>query len=107
MKYVLRALFIIIALPGCAEIKLTLPAYTPVNTEEYSGAIAVNDFAYVPPEGVQQNEIRETAMGRLYLTEDVGQYFAKRSPTRATTGRRIAERHGLLIGRYHKRFRNR
>lgn len=64
-----------ISFSGCAQIKFTLK-YDPQSTEEVSGGIKVADFGYFPNEGIEQNEIRETAVGRIFLTEDVGIYFS-------------------------------
>lgn len=64
-----------IGFSGCAQVKLTLK-YDPQSTEEISGSMKVGTFGYFPEEGVQQNEIRETALGRIFITEDVGVYFS-------------------------------
>ena len=64
-----------IGFSGCAQVKFTLK-YDPQSTEEVSGRIKVSDFGYFPNEGIEQNEIRETAAGRIYLTEDVGTFFS-------------------------------
>jgi hypothetical protein len=64
-----------IGFSGCAQVKFTLK-YDPQSTEEISGSIKVGDFGYFPEEGIAQNEIRETAAGRIFLTEDVGAYFS-------------------------------
>lgn len=65
----------ILGLGGCAEITLTIP-YSPTTTQEIGGSVGVGDFTYFPKDNVQQNEIRETAAGRILLTEPVGLYFA-------------------------------
>lgn len=62
---------------GACEVKFSLPAYQPVTTVEMRGAIAVSDFRYTPPKDtIKSNQIRETAAGTIYMTEDVGTYFA-------------------------------
>jgi len=72
----LSAVFFVIAvLSGCAEIRLT-PTYSPQSTEEIDGRVYVNDFSYFPKEGVQQDEIRETAAGTVLITEPVGRFIA-------------------------------
>lgn len=76
MFRILAVALVALTLSACAEVKVTLPPYTPVTTEEIGGNIAVNDFAYYPKQGVAQNEIRETAVGRIFLTEEVGSYYA-------------------------------
>jgi uncharacterized lipoprotein len=60
---------------GCATIKIT-PTYSPQSTEEIDGRVYVNDFSYFPKEGVQQNEIRETAIGTVLITDPVGRFIA-------------------------------
>ena len=60
---------------ACAQVKVTLK-YDPQSTEEISGRVQVDDFKYSPEEGIAQNEIRETAMGRVFITDDVGVYFS-------------------------------
>lgn len=74
MKKIL--LLLLLTVSGCAQVTLTLP-YTPQTTEEISGQVEVNDFKYFPPQGVKQNEIKETAAGFIYLTEPVGEYVTK------------------------------
>ena len=64
-----------IGFSACAQVKVTLK-YDPQSTEEIPGRVKVNDFGYFPEAGIQQNEIRETAIGRVFLTEDVGLYFS-------------------------------
>lgn len=72
----LFAPLLLLLLPACAQVTLTVP-YSPQTTEEVGGSVKVNDFGYFPPEGVKQNEIKETALGYIYLTEPVGQFIAK------------------------------
>lgn len=76
MIRILATVLVASTLSACAEVKLTLPPYTPVTTEEVGGNISVNNFSYYPKQGVAQNEIHETAAGRIFLTEDVGVYYA-------------------------------
>src|SRR3989337_1811872 len=65
----------IILVSGCAQITLTLP-YAPQSTEELKGTVDVAEFKYFPREGIAQNEIRETAAGRIHLTENIGIFFS-------------------------------
>lgn len=67
---------ILLTLGACGEVTLSLPPYTPTTTDELSGSVTVQDFTYSPKPGVKQNEIRETAAGRILLTEPVGVYYA-------------------------------
>jgi len=60
---------------SCAKVQVSLD-YNPKTTEEFIGSITIKDFGYFPQEGIAQNEIRETAVGRIFLTEDVGKYFS-------------------------------
>lgn len=66
-----------IGFSGCQVLQLNL-RYDPQTTEEISGSIKVADFGYFPEEGIEQNEIRRTAIfrGRIFITDDVGIYFA-------------------------------
>ncbi len=66
----------LLLLSACAQVTLTLP-YNPQTTEELGGKIKVGNFGYFPAEGIQQNEIPETAAGRIYLTEPVGEFITK------------------------------
>ena len=61
---------------GACEVKFTMPAYQPVTTQEFKGAVTVNDFDYRPKDGVKPNEIRETAVGTILMTENVGTYYS-------------------------------
>ncbi|UYN97039.1 MAG: hypothetical protein KIT25_08950 [Enhydrobacter sp.] len=70
------ALLALAPLLGACEVKFTMPAYQPVTTQEYQGAVAVSDFDYRPKEGVKPNEIRETAAGTVLMTENVGSYYS-------------------------------
>lgn len=78
MSSVAKACCVLFAIlvSGCAQITISLPPYTPTNTQELNGAMSVNSFGYFPRTGIQQNEIRETAAGRILLTEPVGEYFS-------------------------------
>lgn len=75
MRAILAAAIASIALSACSA-KLSLPPYQPTTSREVDAAVKVDDFGYFPKEGIAQNEIRETAAGRVYLTEPVGTYFA-------------------------------
>jgi len=57
-------------------VQFSMPPYQPVTTEELRGAVAVNEFAYKPKEGVKPNEIRETAVGTILMTENVSTYYS-------------------------------
>lgn len=79
MKKIYKLAAILVALvgvSGCAsEIRFSLN-YAPTSTEEIDSRIFVNDFTYHPKEGIQQDEIRETALGRLLLTEPVARFVS-------------------------------
>ncbi len=75
MHKILTAILSLTTLAACSA-KLSLPPYQPTTSTEIDAAVEVNNFSYFPKEGVAQNEIRETAAGHVYLTEDVGTYFA-------------------------------
>jgi hypothetical protein len=64
-----------LVLSAC-EVKFTLPAYQPVTTQEYQGAVTVDEFDYRPKEGIKPNEIRETAAGTVLMTENVAAYYS-------------------------------
>jgi len=70
----LASILLFLGLTACAQVTLTLP-YSPQSTEELAGAVTVNEFRYFPSEGIAQNEIRETAIGRVFLTESVGTFL--------------------------------
>jgi len=63
-------------LAACGTVTVSLPPYTAVTTDEIDGTIDVRDFSYTPKAGVAQNEIRETAAGRIMITEPIGTYYA-------------------------------
>ena len=75
----LSKLFVILLsmamLSACSEVRLSLD-YSPTSTEEIESRIYVNDFTYHPKQGIEQDEIRETAMGRVLLTEPVGRFVS-------------------------------
>jgi len=73
----LALISILMGLAGCSsELTLTLP-YTPQTTEEMKGNVSVADFKYFPKPGVRQDEIPDTAAGKILLTETVGQFVTK------------------------------
>jgi len=65
----------VLALSACAEARISLN-YIPTSTEEIDSQIYVNDFTYHPQEGIQLDEIRETAAGRVFLSEPVGRFIS-------------------------------
>lgn len=67
--------FMLFGLSACAPVQLTLP-YTPQTTQELSGRVAVDDFGYFPKQALKPNEIHETAMGQIFLTDPVGKFVA-------------------------------
>ena len=71
----LQAILLALLLGACTAT-VALPGYQSVTSEELTGSVTVREFAYTPRAGVQQNEIRETAVGRVFVTEPVGAYFA-------------------------------
>ena len=75
LRAVIIALGLMVALSACAVVRFSLN-YTPTSTEEIDSQIFVNDFTYFPKEGIAQDEIRETAAGRIFLTEPVGRFFS-------------------------------
>ena len=54
---------------------VSLP-YQPVNTEEIKGAVQVAQFSYFPTDGVEKNQIENTAAQAILLTENVADFFA-------------------------------
>lgn len=74
LKVTLGILFAV-SVSACAEVRVSLN-YVPTNTEEIDSQIFINDFTYHPKEGIKEDEIRETAMGRVFLSEPVGRYIS-------------------------------
>jgi hypothetical protein len=72
-----RNVFLLLSalLLGACTATVALPGYQSVTTEELSGSVSVREFLYTPRSGVEQNEIRETAAGRVFVTEPIGVYF--------------------------------
>jgi hypothetical protein len=65
---------ILIALSGCA----TLPVnYAPSSTLSASGSVSVDRFEYAPAQNgkVKPNQIRNTAMGKIRLEQNIGLLF--------------------------------
>lgn len=76
---VLRSLFgsaAALALAGCAPAPIVLN-YAPSSTMTVQGNESVAGFAYVPAANgkVKANQIRNTAIGNVYLEKNVGEYF--------------------------------
>lgn len=63
-----------VTLSGCGGVTLTLP-YQPVTTAEVKGNVEVETFKYYPKDGFAQNQVRNTALGKLYLTENVDDFI--------------------------------
>lgn len=72
-KFILLVLLFVFV-TGCAPVMLTLP-YTPVTTAEIDGGVKVELFGYFPSQGVQPNQIENTAAGTILLTENVSDFF--------------------------------
>ena len=78
MKKALIVLSAAFALAACASserpnVSLT---YTPAGTIELTGHMDVKEFAYTEEEAKAPNHIPNSAIGNIYITEPVGQYFA-------------------------------
>ncbi|HVJ31618.1 MAG TPA: hypothetical protein VND94_00765 [Terriglobia bacterium] len=69
------AIAAVLLLGGCVPTVISLPPYTPVGTEEFSGHVDVHEFKYFPKKGVAPDVIHNTAAGELKLTETVGSYY--------------------------------
>jgi len=74
MRKLALFLFSVVLLAGCAPIMVSLP-YQPVTTEEIKGGVQVAQFSYFPKEGVQKNQIENTAAQTMLLTENVADFY--------------------------------
>lgn len=62
---------------GCANAPITLN-YAPSSTMSAEGELEVGDFKYLPGENnpkVKPNQIRNTAIGNIFLEKNVDDYF--------------------------------
>jgi len=85
MKIFIALIPMFAVLCGCS-LTLTLP-YQPTTTAELKGNIEVDNFKYFPRPGVKQNQVRNTAAGTIYLTENVEDFYCnalKREMRQAT-----------------------
>lgn len=76
---VLRSLFAsaaVLTLAGCAPAPIVLN-YAPSSTMTVQGSESVAGFDYLPAANgkVKPNQIRNTAIGNVYLEKNVGEYF--------------------------------
>lgn len=62
-----------VAVLAACSPPLTVP-YTPVGTAEVDGQIEVEEFAYEPPAGAKPNQIPNTALGKIYMTETISEW---------------------------------
>jgi hypothetical protein len=71
----LVALTLAAALTGCAAPKITLD-YNPQSTLELNGAINVGKFDYKRREGIEENQIPNTALGSgLQTAQPISEFF--------------------------------
>lgn len=73
MKNILTLFPIFLLLCGCS-ITLSMP-YQTATTAELKGNIEVENFKFHPKSGFSQDQIRNTAIGSVYLTENVDTFF--------------------------------
>lgn len=74
-RAVLGVLIVVAAgVSGCSHT-ITLPPYTPISTEELSGAVSVNDFKYFPKGNMAQDVIHTTTMDTVHVTDSVPAYI--------------------------------
>ena len=62
-----------IGLSAC-QTTITLPGYTPTSSQSLEGEVREVSAQYNPPKGVKENQIRNTAIGTILLTEPVPSY---------------------------------
>lgn len=73
MRVVFAALAAL-TLSAC-QTTLTLPGYQPTSSQSITGEVREVKSTYTPPKGVKENQIRNTAVGTILLTEPVPSYI--------------------------------
>lgn len=76
MKSLIIASGLVLFLTGCGKMQLNNPPYSPQTTAEIDARIAVGDFEYIPVDGVDQREIYDKALGRIFLPVPVGEFIS-------------------------------
>ena len=66
---------VIVTLAAC-QVTVTVP-YNPVGTAEINGQIKVADFVYQPPEGTAPNQLPNTAVGKIFMTDPISEWVTK------------------------------
>jgi hypothetical protein len=74
MKQVLTVLAFAGLVSACS-VTVPLP-YSPENNYEMTGGAAVSNFDYQPPKPLPSNQIRNTAVGEVFLPVPVGTHVA-------------------------------
>lgn len=64
----------VVATISACQVTVTVP-YNPVGIAEVEGQIKAADFTYEPPEGLTPNQLPNTAAGKIYMTEPVGEWI--------------------------------
>lgn len=77
IKYGFLTLIVGVIFSGCvAKPKIALE-YRPASVLELEGRVSVNNFGYLPKEGVTQKQIPNTALGDgLFLDDPIGVFFS-------------------------------
>jgi len=75
MKSIIAAACLSLGLAAC-QTTITLPGYQPTSSQSLSGAMQDVKAVYTPPKGVKENQLRNTAVGIVLLTEPVANYVA-------------------------------
>lgn len=77
LKYAVVLITLGIVFSGCATKPKIALEYRPATVLELDGKVSVNDFKYLPKEGVEQKQIPNTALGDgLFLDDPIGVFFA-------------------------------
>lgn len=75
MKSFFAAACLSLGLAAC-QSTITLPGYQPTSSQSLSGAMQDVKAVYTPPKGVKENQLRNTAVGAILLTEPVANYVS-------------------------------
>lgn len=75
MKSYLALAALSLGLAAC-QTTITLPGYQPTSSQSLSGAMQDVKSIYTPPKGVKENQLRNTAIGIILLTEPVANYVS-------------------------------
>lgn len=72
-----RVLFAVVTMCLVSACSATVPLpYSPENAYEMNGGAAVANFDYQPPKPLPSNQIRNTAIGEIFLPVPVGTHVA-------------------------------